>query len=432
MNACKSYTLPTFALMLLALMLPGAAQAQVAVTSADPASAPQGTISLDVTVNGNGFDSTASVQFLITGTTNPGGITVKKVAVRGSKKLIATIDVADTATVTNFDIQVALSNGRKGKGTSLFAVLAKTNGDPCAAPGLDFPAFTYREQSARGQQVYVADATGKCIRPVYEIIGSPGDGASAVFSYPIAGTTHVGGVAWLLGGHQIYGITFSVTGTSIAPDAAELVYDSAGAWVTSIDLSKDGTTVYASLEASGPAESSRIVAINVADHSQRVVYTGPPDSSDLDSISVDENGVLYVRRTSAFADVPHQLLRIIPSCVDQSCATLAVAESSYGLAIVTSFVASPGGDPLVYSYRVPGMPGCWLLQIVPAAGGPILNSAQPRYGQRSSWHAGKILTNGIKPPKPNGSCYVTSTITQIDPETSAETTLVRGFDPDGR
>ena len=76
----------------------------------------QGTVSLDVTVTGNGFNSSAQVKFLVTGTADPGGITVKKVTVKGSKKLIATIDVADTAVVNKFDIEVALSNGRKGKG----------------------------------------------------------------------------------------------------------------------------------------------------------------------------------------------------------------------------------------------------------------------------------------------------------------------------
>ena len=43
--------------------------AQVTVTAADPSSAVQGTVSLDVTVTGSGFNSTASVKFLVTGTT---------------------------------------------------------------------------------------------------------------------------------------------------------------------------------------------------------------------------------------------------------------------------------------------------------------------------------------------------------------------------
>jgi hypothetical protein len=418
--------------MLLALIPLGAAQAQVAVTSANPAEAPQGTISLDVTINGSGFDSTAQVTFLVTGTTNPGGITVKKVAVRGSKKLVATIDIADTAIVDKFDIEVALTSGRKGKGASLFAVQPKINNDPCAALNLDFPAFTYRVQSAKGQQIYVADATGKCSRPVYEIAGSPGDGASAVFSYPVAGTTDVGRVVWQIGIRLIYGITFTVTGTSVAPDAVELIYDSGLNQVSAIDLSKDGITVYADLVALGPTYSAKIIAINISDHSQRDVYVGPPDSSNLDSITVNEDGVLFVRHTSALPDVPHQFLRIGPNCADQSCATVIVPESLYGLSEVNYLVASLVDDRVVYSHLLPGFANCWLLQIISDTGGPILNSAQPRYGRRSSWYDGKILTNGSKSPTGSGLCNFTGMITQIDPATSADTALVRGYDPDGR
>jgi hypothetical protein len=124
----------------LTLMPSGHVHAQsVAVTAADPSTALQGTTSLDVTVSGSGFDNSAEVNFLVTGTTNPGGITVKQVAVRGSKKLIATIDVSPDAVVNNFDIEVTLSGGRKGKGTTLFKVQASKRADvpePVFAVGL--------------------------------------------------------------------------------------------------------------------------------------------------------------------------------------------------------------------------------------------------------------------------------------------------------
>src|SRR4029453_1653266 len=67
---------------------PSRSDAQVQVSSADPASTIQGTVSLDVTISGNGFDSTAAVTFLVTGTTNTGGVTVKKVTFQSSKKLV--------------------------------------------------------------------------------------------------------------------------------------------------------------------------------------------------------------------------------------------------------------------------------------------------------------------------------------------------------
>src|SRR5262245_18918623 len=122
----KSFTrlLLTLVAIAVSLLLSPAAQTAppIQVTAANPNSAAQGTLSLDVEVSGSGFDSSAAVDFLVTGTTNPGGIAVKKVVVVGSKKLIATIDVADSAVVASFDIQVTQSGGRKGKGTTLFAV----------------------------------------------------------------------------------------------------------------------------------------------------------------------------------------------------------------------------------------------------------------------------------------------------------------------
>jgi hypothetical protein len=47
-----------------------------------------------------------------------------------SNELVTTIDVADGAVLTNFDIQVTLDSGRKGKGTTLFSVKAKPNYTP--------------------------------------------------------------------------------------------------------------------------------------------------------------------------------------------------------------------------------------------------------------------------------------------------------------
>lgn len=115
-------------IMTMALLATHSALAQeVLVTSADPAEALQGTLDLEVTIGGSGFDDSAEVEFLVAGTNDPGGITVKKWKVRGPKKIIATIDISGTATVADFDIQVRLSGGRGGKGTT-FRVQAKEDG----------------------------------------------------------------------------------------------------------------------------------------------------------------------------------------------------------------------------------------------------------------------------------------------------------------
>ena len=106
------------------------AQGQVSVTAADPMAAEQGTINLNVKVTGKGFKNGAKAKWFVTGTTNPGGVTVNSTTFVSSTELTANITVADTAVISNFDIQVLNSDGRGGKGTELFAVNAKSNSAP--------------------------------------------------------------------------------------------------------------------------------------------------------------------------------------------------------------------------------------------------------------------------------------------------------------
>jgi hypothetical protein len=114
--------------------MPGALSAQVQVDSTSPSAAPQGTTNLDVTINGSGFKKGATANWFVTGTTNPGGVTVNSTSVRSSSQLIANITVAADATISGFDVQVA-SAGRTGKGTDLFAVTAKGTPLGCATSG---------------------------------------------------------------------------------------------------------------------------------------------------------------------------------------------------------------------------------------------------------------------------------------------------------
>jgi len=168
MKSLKSLGFATFALLILALAPLGVAEAQVKVTAATPSSTYQGTVSLDVVVKGSGFDNTAKVQFLVSGTTNPGGVTVKKVTFHNSGEVVATIDVADTANIAGFDIVVMLDSGRKGKGTTLFAVKAPPP-DPClGAQSRRFPSFAFTRQATINGVVtwktILADASGQCER----------------------------------------------------------------------------------------------------------------------------------------------------------------------------------------------------------------------------------------------------------------------------
>ena len=410
----------------------------VQVTAANPSSAPQGTVSLDVAISGNGFDSSAAISFLVTGTTNPGGILVKKVVINSSKKLTATIDIADTAVISSFDIQVTLSGGRKGKGTSLFAVLAKVN-DPCSALNLEFPAFTFWRWSGQDKQIYVADASGQCIRPVLTLTSDIGfSGDHQKFSYPVAGTTNVGRLAWTSADNTempnlIYVFTFQMTGTSISNGTLDLIYDSYPVPLGSMNLSQDGTTVYFTLGSVESNGSSRIMSIDVDSRSVQEVFVGPPDGSGIGTVAENEDGSFFVRMDRSDLGLSNKLLRFEASCNNPACAVV-LGEWPFGTWGADKPTANLFDNRLAYLERLsPYSSGCWLLQIIPDTGGPILNSAQPRYGREAlTWHGNKLLTNGYKSPTRQGRCDSTGMITQIDPDTSAETPLVRGFDPDAR
>jgi hypothetical protein len=108
------------------VQLPLAAQS-LQVNSASPNAAAQGTINLDVAIGGSGFKHGAKSQWFVSGTTNPGGVTVNSTTFVNSNQLTANITVADTATITSFDVLVQNTDGRTGKGTGLFSVLNKNN-----------------------------------------------------------------------------------------------------------------------------------------------------------------------------------------------------------------------------------------------------------------------------------------------------------------
>src|SRR5258708_10408978 len=78
-----------------------AGQAQVQVTAANPSSTAQGTINLNVKVTGKGFKNGAKAKWFVTGTTDPGGVTVNSTAFVNSSEVDANITVSDTAVIAN-------------------------------------------------------------------------------------------------------------------------------------------------------------------------------------------------------------------------------------------------------------------------------------------------------------------------------------------
>lgn len=127
----KSHTTSLLEIALIILAVVGFSKAQVLaqdieVLSADPPDAVQGTVNLDVEINGSGFKRGAKADFFLSGTTNPAGITVNSTRYIGPKKLSSNISVAEDAAVDGFDIQVR-AGGRTGKGINLFRVTMRTS-----------------------------------------------------------------------------------------------------------------------------------------------------------------------------------------------------------------------------------------------------------------------------------------------------------------
>jgi hypothetical protein len=131
---CLSVLVPVILVGIFALMAALPATAQIQVNSANPSAAPQGTTNLNVTISGNGFKKGATAKWFVTGTTNPGGVTVNSTTFQSSTQLTANITVASNAVISGFDIVVTVAT-RTGKGTDLFAVL-QSNANSCTVQPL--------------------------------------------------------------------------------------------------------------------------------------------------------------------------------------------------------------------------------------------------------------------------------------------------------
>lgn len=142
------------ALGVLLVNLHASAQGQVQVTAADPPATEQGTINLNVRVNGKGFKNGAQAKWFVTGTTDPGGVTVNSTTFVSSTELTANITVSDTATIANFDIQVLNSDGRGGKGTELFAVTGKGAPTSCGTDITNLSISIYKYTDATNTTTY--------------------------------------------------------------------------------------------------------------------------------------------------------------------------------------------------------------------------------------------------------------------------------------
>jgi hypothetical protein len=97
------------------------------VTATDPTSAVRDT-TIDVTIMGSGYTNGAKATWSLAGDTSL--VHVKSTKVVASDRIVARIEVPASAPVASYDVEVTLTNGKKGVGAEMFEVQL---GDPSAA-----------------------------------------------------------------------------------------------------------------------------------------------------------------------------------------------------------------------------------------------------------------------------------------------------------
>lgn len=150
-------------LLVVALALPAIAQ-KITVTATNPNTAPQGTIGLNVTITGSGYSKGAKAQFFISGTTDPGGVTVNSTSYVSSSQLTANVTVSTTAYTGGFDVQVT-SGTRTGKGTDMFTVTTNGSSGGCVTkgPAAGWTQVALLNPATNGTPLYTAGALGTAV-----------------------------------------------------------------------------------------------------------------------------------------------------------------------------------------------------------------------------------------------------------------------------
>jgi hypothetical protein len=130
-----------------------AVTADPTVTSALPSEAPQGT-TLDVQINGSGFDRGSLAHWERDGATDP-RVHVNSTRFVKSTQLIANLTITLDAEVSAYDVVVVTAAGKKGIGTERFTVRLAD-----AIPGWTVDAFQSVNVASDGKGEYVSGQCG--------------------------------------------------------------------------------------------------------------------------------------------------------------------------------------------------------------------------------------------------------------------------------
>jgi len=129
----------------LAIVATDLAAGPIKVHSANPNSGTQGDAPFEVVIKGIGLTKAKTVRFLVNKSkSNTGGVAVDILSVDGDETVTTLVTISGGATIADYDIEVQLSNGRKGKGTTLFKVNAKkASKDPLCVMFRDAPSDNF-------------------------------------------------------------------------------------------------------------------------------------------------------------------------------------------------------------------------------------------------------------------------------------------------
>ena len=159
---------------------------------------------------------------------------------------------------------------------------------------------------------------------MYKSSSNAGSLGAGAFSYPVSGmsTNNVGRVVWP-DGNAIWSIDFTVTGSSIQVGTKRKIYDG---FLTSLDLSKDGSTLYVGGYDDVNADRPAIKAVTIATGSTTPIYVGTTAGSFFYSVDAGDAAVLYAD-LSLPANTGHELMRFAMPCAG-SCASVIAANAA--------------------------------------------------------------------------------------------------------
>ncbi len=271
--------------------------------------------------------------------------------------------------------------------------------------------------------MYVADATGKCSRMLMA-------GSQPKLSYPVDGNK--GRVVWRENYSTIYAVDFTVGANStITVGEKRLLYANPGC--CSLDLSRDGQAVYFT------DTDTSLATLDIVSLSVNQIFALPPSDMSwfFQQVSVNGDGTqLYATRTGdQLNSGASKLVRIDLTTTPATEIILREwpQQTGYG-SHVFSPAANQYDDRVAFNEYILGSNNCTPLVVTDRDGIPIGPAAgvATRYGKFGTWVGDNVVMERRGPMDGSGRCANTTSLSQIDPATNAETVLITGYQPNGR